>query len=54
MMPSPNDMKTILEDYQTIYNDTNTQVELFIYFIGKDIPDIREMQWEKCLRNGEW
>lgn len=52
-LPSATDFDEILKEYESIYNDTNIQVELFIYFIGKDIPDVREIQWEKCLGNGK-
>ena len=54
MLPSSNEMEQIEKHYESVYNDTNIQVELFIYFIGKDIPDVREIQWEKCLRNGQF
>lgn len=51
-IPPEVDLTNIREDYERIYNDTNIQVDLFIYFIGKDIPETREFQWDKCLRNG--
>ncbi len=54
MLPSENDFLEFRNVYEQIYNDTNIQVELFLYLIGKDIPDVREVQWEKCLRNGNF
>lgn len=54
MLPSNSEMESIRKNYEAIYNDTNVQVDLFIYFIGKDIRDIRQLQWEKCLRNGKF
>lgn len=46
------EMIEIRNEYERIYNDTNVQVELFFYFIGQDVTDVEEVQWEKCLRKG--
>lgn len=52
MLIPDKEMIEIRNEYERIYNDTNVQVELFLYFIGQDINDVREIQWEKCLRKG--
>lgn len=52
MLIPDKELLEIRNDYERIYNDTNVQVELFLYFIGQDVTDVREIQWEKCLRKG--
>lgn len=52
MLIPDKEMIEIRNEYEKIYNDTNIQVELFFYFIGQDIADVQEVQWEKCLQKG--
>lgn len=55
LLPSQTELDTIQTKYSEIYNSSNIQVDLFIYFIGKDIPEIRTVQWgNKCLGNGKF
>lgn len=52
MLPGESEFAEIYSEYKRIYNGTNLKVELFIYFIGKDIPEVKVVQWDKCLKNG--
>ncbi|XP_065211727.1 voltage-dependent calcium channel subunit alpha-2/delta-3-like [Planococcus citri] len=52
-LPSQAEFDVILREYKRIYGGPNMEVDLFIYFIGKDIVEVNEVQWgSKCLKPG--